>query len=326
MATILTYHFELLKAFVCLKKKGSHIGWLTMDDRADISEIEDNKVSITSLNRIFSKKIREIKFNPRTLEKLGRYFDKNFKWEAFTNQYDPPIECIEFTIPYHQLSKEKQKIVSDGINDIFRKIRKNKKTERDSKQILKRHPNDTIKYGNWNPVRNKQFPKGADYRIILESSGKHDKRLIKRITCKVLSTARIFRFGFKLSKENGPVFGEHDIQSKDNNLVIHIGKDTSSKRLFLATYHKGERISYHVGELKHEKDRPINTHISHKGYLIDLDISGEPTLVFLKVNGEEVYRFPIKKEIRKQAVMYAWANYEEIDLKVENIVAQFENE
>jgi len=135
------------------------------------------------------------------------------------------------------------------------------------------------------------------------------KDLIKRVKCIVKSNSAFYRFGFKLFRTHGKLFGDGSIQSADNNLVIHFGKDHSSEELFVTIYKNGIRTSV---------DKYLNQKQPNNGTPIELYIDEENFLYF-KLNGNEVYKTLINKEIRQEIYMLAWADAHEYQVQVENI-------
>jgi len=135
------------------------------------------------------------------------------------------------------------------------------------------------------------------------------KGLIKRVKCVVKSNSAFYRFGFKLFRTDGKLFGDGSIQSSDNNLVIHFGKDHSSEELFITTYKNGIRESV---------DKYLNQKQPSNGTPIELYIDEENFLYF-RLNEKEVYKTLINKEIRKEIYMLAWADAHEYEVQAGNI-------
>lgn len=164
---------------------------------------------------------------------------------------------------------------------------------------------------NWKASANFSTPQWANYVKIPIESG-----FIKRVKCKIITTSEYYRFGFKLSRENGKLFGDGSIQSMDNNFVIHYGKNFLSDELFITTYHNGilQRPD------KYTKAKPSNNRV-----VIELLIDNE-NLLYLFLNKNEVFKFIINKEIRGQIYMLAWADGNEFQMSVENIEIEYEIE
>ena len=92
----------------------------------------------------------------------------------------------------------------------------------------------TTTLNNWSASANFSTPQWANFIKIPIERG-----LIKRIRCQVITTSEYYRFGFKLFRKNGKLFGDGSIQSMDNNFVIHYGKNFLSNELFITTYRNG---------------------------------------------------------------------------------------
>lgn len=146
---------------------------------------------------------------------------------------------------------------------------------------------------SWIATTNFKTPQWANYlKIPLNNE------LFKSFKCLLVSKSAYYRFGFKLLRTHGKLFGDGSIQSMDNNFVIHLGKNFQSEEIFITTYNNGIRF------------RPnLNTHLdnSHNGISIDLLIDTECFLVLI-LNGTEVFRKLINREILEQIYMLAWGD------------------
>ncbi|GEM_PF-4962758 len=169
----------------------------------------------------------------------------------------------------------------------------------------------TITLENWNASANFSTPQWANYIKIPIKNG-----LIKRIRCQIITTSEYYRFGFKLFRKNGKLFGDGSIQSLDNNFLIHIGKNILSNEIFFTTYRNGIRQRPD----RYTEAKPLDNRI-----LIELFIDNE-NILYLLLNGSEVLKFLINKEIREQVYMLAWGDGNEFQMVVENIEIEFENE
>jgi len=184
--------------------------------------------------------------------------------------------------------------------DLTSKIKENT----DFQKLIK-----TTTLKNWSASANFSTPQWANYVKIPIERG-----LIKRIRCQVITTSEYYRFGFKLFRINGKLFGDGSIQSMDNNFVIHYGKNFLSNELFITTYRNGilQRPD------KYTDAKPLNNRV-----IIELFIDDE-NILYLLLNGNEVFKFFINKEIREQIYMLAWADGNEFQLRAENIEIEFE--
>lgn len=184
--------------------------------------------------------------------------------------------------------------------DLTSKIKENT----DFQKLIK-----TTTLKNWSASANFSTPQWANYVKIPIERG-----LIKKIRCQVITTSEYYRFGFKLFRINGKLFGDGSIQSMDNNFVIHYGKNFLSNELFITTYRNGilQRPD------KYTDAKPLNNRV-----IIELFIDDE-NILYLLLNGNEVFKFFINKEIREQIYMLAWADGNEFQLRAENIEIEFE--
>ena len=99
----------------------------------------------------------------------------------------------------------------------------------DAQKVIK-----TTTLKNWTASANFSTPQWANYVKIPIERG-----FLERIRCQVITTSEYYRFGFKLFRKNGKLFGDGSIQSMDNNFVIHYGKNFLSNDLFITTYRNG---------------------------------------------------------------------------------------
>ena len=148
--------------------------------------------------------------------------------------------------------------------------------------MLSQNSNITrLKLKDWKPdAKRKDLPHQADYCVI--TNGKR----LKFLKCKVFhefEQGLYYRIGFKfIGRDN---FGEDNIQSIDDNILVHTGIGSTSKRLcnelFTALYVRGKRpeersVDQFTGiELK-----------NNKGYEIWLSIDENDFLSF-KIDGKE---------------------------------------
>jgi hypothetical protein len=184
--------------------------------------------------------------------------------------------------------------------DLKSKIKENA----DFKKLVK-----TTTLNNWSASANFSTPQWVNYIKIPIERG-----LIKRIRCQVITTSEYYRFGFKLFRINGKLFGDGSIQSMDNNFVIHYGKNFLSNELFITTYRNG---------ILQRPDKYTDAKPSNNRVIIELFIDDE-NILYLLLNGNEVFKFFINKEIREQIYMLAWADGNEFQLRAENIEIEFE--
>jgi hypothetical protein len=168
-----------------------------------------------------------------------------------------------------------------------------------------------IKFENWIAKTKISTPQWADYFNIPLA-----KRYIKRIKCQVISISKFYRFGFKLLRIDGKLFGDGSIQSQDNNFVIHLGKNFTSNKLFITTYQNG---------IRQRVDKYINVKASYEKFTIELFIDTESFLYFY-LNGSEIFKNIINKEIREQIYMLSWGDGNEYEVNIENIEIESSDE
>lgn len=169
----------------------------------------------------------------------------------------------------------------------------------------------TKRLKNWSAVANHSTPQWADFfKIPLENG------IIRRIGCQLITTSQYYRFGFKLFRANGRLFGDGNIQSMDNNFVIHVGKNFLSPELFVTTYNNG---------IRQRPDKYTNAKPSNDTIAVELLIDAE-NLLHLLLNGNEVFKIIINKEIRNQIYMLAWGDGNEFQIMVEKIEIEYEIE
>ncbi|MBP6977618.1 MAG: hypothetical protein KBB71_04820 [Lentimicrobiaceae bacterium] len=168
----------------------------------------------------------------------------------------------------------------------------------------------TITLENWNASANFSTPQWANYvRVPIENG------LIKRIRCQIITTSEYYRFGFKLFRKNGKLFGDGSIQSLDNNFVIHIGKNFLSDVIKYTIYRNG---------IRQRPSGDTEAKPSNNRMIVELFIDNEDIL-YLLLNGSEVSKSLINKEIREKVYLLAWGDGNEFQIRVENIEIEFES-
>lgn len=229
-------------------------------------------------------------FHPQGISiSLGTLY-KFFKEDIDRTYQFKTIEGIEKYI------EEAKKLITPG----------NEVKNTDLKKLLK-----TIALDNWSASANFSTPQWANYVKL-----PIDRGLIKRIRCQIITTSEYYRFGFKLVTKIGKLFGDGSIQSMDNNFVIHYGKNFLSNDLFITTYRNG---------IRQRTDKYVDAKPSNGQVLCELFIDDE-NIMYLFLNGMEVFKFFINKEIREQVFMLAWADGNEFQMGVENIEIEIETE
>jgi len=164
---------------------------------------------------------------------------------------------------------------------------------------------------NWNTSANFSTPQWASFHKIPTENG-----LIKRIQCQLVTISEYYRFGFKLFKTDGRLFGDGSIQSQDSNFLIHLGKNFLSPKLFITTYHNG---------IRQRPDKYTDATPQDYKIGIELRIDDENLLHFM-LNDQEVFQKNILKEIRSQIYMLAWGDGNEFQISVKHIEIEYEIE
>lgn len=165
----------------------------------------------------------------------------------------------------------------------------------------------TESLGNWEATTKKLYPQWANYRELLLAQ--YSPARIS-LTGVFSSPSPYFRFGFKLLTLRGRPFGEGSIQSHDNNIVVHIGKNTSSPTLFVTSYFNGVR-------------QATNTTISDFGVSRELPIElsiDSDNVVRLKVESVNVYEAHANPEIRSRLLILAWGDEHEYVIAFRNLL------
>lgn len=171
--------------------------------------------------------------------------------------------------------------------------------------------NQIITLQNWTASTNVSTPQWADYLKVPIEGG-----FIKRIRCQIKTTSQYYRFGFKLFRKNGKLFGDGSIQSMDNNFVIHVGKNFLENDLFITPYQNGIRLLSDI----YPNTKPLKNKFS-----VELSINEENFLFFF-LNDKEVFKAMINKAIREQIYMLAWGDGNKYRLRSEHIEIEFGSE
>lgn len=202
-----------------------------------------------------------------------------------------------------ELLPEQRKIIVDLFKlDLEEQVQKEK-----NKHFI--NEEGVIKFNKWNAKTNCSTPQWTDYFNIPVIG------FLKRIKCQVISDSQYYRFGFKLFKIDGKLFGDGSIQSQDNNLVLHLGKNYLSDELFITTYSNG---------ILDQRDKYVNINAVGEVLTIELFIDTENFLYF-HLNGNEMFKKIINKEILGQIYLLAWGDGNEYQVNVENIEIEFDN-
>jgi hypothetical protein len=146
------------------------------------------------------------------------------------------------------------------------------------------------------------------------------KRRLETLSCTLETDSPYFRFGFKLMSENGRMFGDGSIQSHDANLVVHIGRNNWDRPNLAITAHD-IFLTWFQNGVKRGKDARIFSAEPHLTASVKIAIDSSHVMQFL-VNGKSCLSAVIPPEIRRRAVMIAWGDSEEYEVRVSDIRVQ----
>jgi hypothetical protein len=167
-------------------------------------------------------------------------------------------------------------------------------------------PNTQRDEGDWYAVTKKTSPQWASHRMILiDGLGQSPIRL----TGIFQSNSLFFRFGFKFTALRGRIFGDGNIQSNDNNILVHIGRDLTSSQIFLTRYRNGVRLALNELILGYEDCRELP---------IELAIDSQYS-VSLKIEDKLVYETFIDREIKAQLLLLAWGDEHDYEINFKHM-------
>jgi hypothetical protein len=130
-----------------------------------------------------------------------------------------------------------------------------------------------------------------------------------RLTGIFQSNSLFFRFGFKFTALRGRIFGDGNIQSNDNNILVHIGRDLTSSQIFLTRYRNGVRLALNELILGYEDCRELP---------IELAIDSQYS-VSLKIEDKLVYETFIDREIKAQLLLLAWGDEHDYEINFKHM-------
>lgn len=166
---------------------------------------------------------------------------------------------------------------------------------------------EVVRLEDWHALTLRLYPQWASFRDIpLENYGYTSFSL----DGKLYSDSGYFRFGFKLLTPSGRPFGDASIQSQDNNLLLHIGKNFESPELFVTSYYNGVREALDARILDYGKPRDINV-----GFSVD-----RSNILTLSIAGKEAYKRHINPAISKRLMVLAWGDEHEYDVWYRDIL------
>ena len=171
-------------------------------------------------------------------------------------------------------------------------------------------PNLVRDEGDWHAVTKKTSPQWASHRIVLIDTFGPATPI--RLTGLFRSTSPYIRFGFKLTALRGRIFGDGNIQSNDNNILIHIGRNPTSSAVFLTPYRNGVRLGLNEAILDYQDCRELP---------IELAIDNQYS-VSLTIENRLVYETFVDREIKARIVLLAWGDDHEYEIDFKHIKLQ----
>lgn len=138
------------------------------------------------------------------------------------------------------------------------------------------------------------------------------------LRCRISTASPYFRFGFKLLAREGRVVGDGSIQSFDENLLVHIGRNNwdrpalgiTSQDIFVTGYMSGSSIEENDRFLFRSK-RQVNLSVE---LMVDSSYRAN-----LTVNGDLVFQHIVAPALCHRVVVYAWGDREEFRVDITDL-------
>ncbi len=130
-----------------------------------------------------------------------------------------------------------------------------------------------------------------------------------RLRGTIRSSSPYFRFGFKLTGRNGSLFGDGSIQTSDNNLVVHVGKNKDRQKLFLTVYRNGIRL----GEDQDVLDCPDTTTAA-----LQLEVDAHGLLSFT-IDDRLVFSTYLLRDGHERLFCLAWGDQDDFEVRFEHV-------
>jgi hypothetical protein len=167
---------------------------------------------------------------------------------------------------------------------------------------------ERLSYGDWHATTRKTTPQWTNHKTILLD---RVRRCPLRLTGVFQSRSPYFRFGFKLTSIRGRIFGDGSIQSNDNNVLVHIGRNGRNvdSGVFVTSYRNGVRLDSSRPILDYDDCRPLHLELA-----IDADCNAT-----LDVEGQQIYETYIDREIKSRLLLLAWGDGNEYDIMFREI-------
>jgi len=138
------------------------------------------------------------------------------------------------------------------------------------------------------------------------------------LNCRIRSDAPYFRFGFKFLTDSGRLFGDTTIESRDANLVVHVGRNNwsregiSSRDLFLAAYRDGARLDLDRRVLRVSRRTPVALRLSlNRDHGLEMQVEG--SVCFLHF---------IHPSIGGRVLILAWGDHDDCQVEVTQLAIQ----
>ena len=137
---------------------------------------------------------------------------------------------------------------------------------------------------------------------------------LRHIECRIATASPYFRFGLKLSKADGRVFGDGSIQSQDPNVVFHIGRNDWSRPpkgifagdLFSAWYANG---------IRDESDAKLFGTEDNLEATLSVAVDNARVARFT-VEGSSRATIPLASGVGERVAVLAWGDTEEYEVDV----------
>lgn len=276
--------------------------------------------------------------NSGTEEEFGRAFEKHLENPASVKILfyfrNPTVKLLDLDLYQAlQVQRFRDRIsklgvrysVYDGVEDFRRRVTGD--LLRHTRDVIRQEsgsspldsvpdaPDEilTVSLDDWNATTMKTSPQWANYREIPLEKYSYSSFSIKG---RFQSNSPYFRFGFKLLTVRGRLFGDGSIQSQDNNLVVHIGKNKGKNQLFVATYYNG------LGQVP---DREILDYSDSRQIPVEISV-GRDSMFRLIVDDREVYQTYISPAIKERLVIIAWGDRDEYEVHFREISLQLKQE
>lgn len=195
----------------------------------------------------------------------------------------------DYTTTLEFQKRIRQELLSN-VRDLLREPKKHHQEPTDTTTPTEHHD-----LGRWHATTRKTTPQWTNHKTVLIDRFRHNK---VSLTGTFRSDSPYFRFGFKLTSIRGRVFGDGGIQSNDNNIVVHLGRDTTGPTVFLTCYRNGVRL---------EQNQPLLDYQDCRELPIELTVDADYN-VTLAVEGHTAYETAIDRWTKSRLLILAWGD------------------